>query len=71
MSKLRESLKKDRKNTKEVAKLVDQLHDDEEVFKTSIHYPLALYKQMKVKCALEGITLREYVIGLIENDLLR
>ena len=70
MSKLRDTLKKDRKNTKEVARLVNKLHEDDEVFKTSIHYPLSLYKQIKVKCAMEGVTLREYIIGLIEKDLL-
>lgn len=27
------------------------------------------YKQIKVKIALEGITLKDYVIGLIKADL--
>lgn len=28
-----------------------------------------LHKQIKIKAAMEGITLKEYVLGLIKEDL--
>lgn len=36
---------------------------------TSMKYPKDLYKRMKVYCAGEDITIRNYLIALVEKDL--
>lgn len=35
----------------------------------TIRVPDELHKQIKIKIAKEGISLKDYVIGLIEKDL--
>ena len=44
--------------------------EEEKIIKTSIHYPDSLYRKMKVKVAQEGGTIRDYVLRLIEKDLM-
>jgi len=36
---------------------------------TSMKYPKELYKRMKVYCAHQDITIRDYLIKLVEKDL--
>jgi len=42
-----------------------------ETVKTSIHYPKELYTELKVLCAREGLTLKEYIMNLIKKDIER
>lgn len=44
--------------------------EGERVIKTSIHYPEGLYKKLKMKVARDGGTIRDYVLELIEKDLI-
>ena len=56
---------------KKIEKMVKTLGGEQEkIIKTSIHYPEGLYRKMKVKVAQEGTTIRDYVLQLIEADLL-
>lgn len=71
MSKLRDTLKSNRKpKAKKVNAMVSELHDNDEVVKTSFHFPKRWYKTLKVWCAGNDITVREYVIELIEADMI-
>lgn len=56
-------------DVKKMDKLVENLNDTNKVVKTSIHYPADLYRRVRMKVADEGITIREYVINLIKDDL--
>jgi len=63
--------RKPKKSTKEVERIVHDLHSRKDVVKMTIETPRTLYKQMKLKLIEEDIpSLREYVLGLIERDLL-
>lgn len=61
------------KKAKPVAKVVKKEKEKEEieVVKTSIHYPKEFYRELKVLCAQEGITLKDYIMDLIKKDLVR
>lgn len=45
------------------------IEDPDAVRKTSFDFPVALYRSMKIRLAEEGVSMRDYVIGLIEDDL--
>ena len=45
------------------------IEDPDAVRKTSFDFPVSLYRSMKIRLAEEGISMRDYVIGLIEDDL--
>ncbi|MEM9990309.1 MAG: hypothetical protein AAF738_01030 [Bacteroidota bacterium] len=57
-------------SARDIEQMVKALGGEEEkIIKTSIHYPESLYRKLKVKVAEEGITIRDYVLGLIQDDL--
>ena len=35
----------------------------------SFDFPVSLYRSMKIRLAEDGVSMRDYVIGLIEDDL--
>lgn len=41
----------------------------EPVKKTSFDFPISLYRSVKVRVAERGISMRDYIITLIEKDL--
>ena len=43
--------------------------DIEPVKKTSFDFPVSLYRSIKIRVAEKGVSMRDYVIGLIEEDL--
>lgn len=43
----------------------------EPVKKTSFDFPVSLYRSIKIRVAEQGVSMRDYVIGLIEEDLKR
>lgn len=45
------------------------IEDPDAVRKTSFDFPVALYRSMKIRLAEDGLSMRDYVIGLIEDDL--
>jgi hypothetical protein len=45
------------------------IEDPDAVRKTSFDFPVTLYRSMKIRLAEDGISMRDYVIGLIEDDL--
>lgn len=45
------------------------IEDSDAVRKTSFDFPVSLYRSMKIRLAEDGISMRDYVIGLIEDDL--
>lgn len=45
------------------------IEDPDAVRKTSFDFPVALYRSMKIRLAEDGVSMRDYVIGLIEDDL--
>ena len=45
------------------------IEDPDAVRKTSFDFPVSLYRSMKIRLAEDGISMRDYVIGLIEDDL--
>ncbi|MBL7817777.1 MAG: hypothetical protein JNL70_22405 [Saprospiraceae bacterium] len=45
------------------------IEDPNAVRKTSFDFPVALYRAMKIRLAEDGVSMRDYVIGLIEDDL--
>jgi len=50
-------------------KVVTKKKVEDETVKTSIHYPKSLYRDLKVLCAQEGMTLKDYIMDLIKKDL--
>ncbi len=57
---------------KKIDQMVKTLGGEEEkIIKTSIHYPEGLYRKMKIKVAQDGTTIRDYLLGLIEADLIK
>ncbi len=45
------------------------IEDPDAVRKTSFDFPVSLYRSMKIRLAEDGVSMRDYVIGLIEDDL--
>ena len=45
--------------------------ETEPVKKTSFDFPVSLYRSIKIRVAEKGVSMRDYVIGLIEEDLKR
>ena len=45
------------------------IDDPDAVRKTSFDFPVTLYRSMKIRLAEDGLSMRDYVIGLIEDDL--
>ncbi len=45
------------------------IEDPDAVRKTSFDFPVTLYRSMKIRLAEDGLSMRDYVIGLIEDDL--
>jgi hypothetical protein len=45
------------------------IEDPDAVRKTSFDFPVTLYRSMKIRLAEDGVSMRDYVIGLIEDDL--
>ena len=45
------------------------IDDPDAVRKTSFDFPVALYRAMKIRLAEDGLSMRDYVIGLIEDNL--
>ena len=41
----------------------------EPVKKTSFDFPVSLYRSIKIRVAEQGVSMRDYVIALIEADL--
>ena len=64
--------KKSNKEVKEIKQIVHDLHSRKDVVKMTIETPRTLYKEIKLKLVQEDIpSLREYILGLIEQDLLK
>ena len=51
--------------------LSDPEPSTEPVKKTSFDFPVSLYRSIKIRVAEQGVSMRDYVIGLIEEDLKR
>ena len=47
------------------------IDDPDAVRKTSFDFPVTMYRSMKIRLAEDGLSMRDYVIGLIEDDLNR
>ncbi len=45
------------------------IEDPDAVRKTSFDFPVSLYRSMKIRLAEDGVSMRDYVISLIEDDL--
>ena len=45
------------------------IDDPDAVRKTSFDFPVTLYRSMKIRLAEDGLSMRDYVISLIEDDL--
>ena len=53
---------------KEVEKIVDALHsEDRKVF--TLRLSADLHKTLKIKAATDEISINEYIVGLIQDDL--
>ncbi len=70
-SKPKEVKKKEVKVTPSVKKRTARtiIEDPDAVRKTSFDFPVSLYRSMKIRLAEDGVSMRDYVIGLIEDDL--
>ena len=70
-SKPKEVKKKEVKTTSSVKKRTARtiIEDPDAVRKTSFDFPVSLYRSMKIRLAEDGVSMRDYVIGLIEDDL--
>ena len=71
VSKPKEVSKKTAKTTPSVKKRTARtiIEDPDAVRKTSFDFPVSLYRSMKIRLAEDGVSMRDYVIGLIEDDL--
>ena len=63
------SVKNSSKVKKRTARTI--IEDPDAVRKTSFDFPVSLYRSMKIRLAEDGVSMRDYVIGLIEDDLNR
>ena len=60
------------KNIDKIAKKIEKkvaTEEKETTKRLSIDIPEKLYKAMKMKVLVDGLTVRKYVLDLIENDL--
>ena len=52
--------------TRKTKKIVEE---PEKLVRLTIDTPESMHKRLKVKAVLSGITMREYILGLLEKDL--
>ena len=43
--------------------------DPDAVWKTIFDFPVSLYRSMKIRLAEDGVSMRDYVIGLIQDKM--
>lgn len=69
----KQSIAKTHIDVEKTEKAVNDIHSDgkKDTTRLSIDMNRVLFKRMKVKLAQEGITVREYVLSLIESDILK
>ncbi|TDB58536.1 hypothetical protein [Arundinibacter roseus] len=69
----RQNIKKTVIDVEKTEKAVKELHSTgkKEITRLSVDIDKELFKKMKVKLAQEGMTVRDYVLSLIEADILK
>lgn len=56
---------------KKLDKMVSAIHDrGSGIKRMSVEFPSDLHRKMKIKAATEDMSMREYIISLLERDLL-
>ncbi len=71
---LSKTLKKNVKqvDVNEVTNIVGNIHGtDRRIQKLSLELPLDLHKKIKARAALKGVSMKRYIITLMEDDLLQ
>jgi hypothetical protein len=62
-------LPKSEKSEQHISQGVGMLHGDEKRIRTTLDLPQSLHKKLKVKCAMEGLSLREFFEQLARKSV--